>query len=68
MSIKDVLLIRSYTDKEGNEKTSWERVGVCFGTNKDGSMNFELHLFPNLKFQIRERREKTEKPKEETPF
>jgi hypothetical protein len=40
---------------EGNsERTFWNRVGVAFGHNKDGSMNFKLDLFPAVTFQIRE--------------
>ncbi len=43
--------------KVGNgnkQRTFWNRAGVAFGHNKDGSLNFRLDMFPNLTFQIRE--------------
>jgi hypothetical protein len=39
----------------GEEKTFWNRAGVAFDPNKDGSVNLKLDLFPNLTFQIREK-------------
>jgi hypothetical protein len=59
--VKDIFLIRKYTDKQGQEKSEWCKVGVCFGTNKDGSQNFELYTMPGVSFQIREREERERK-------
>ena len=39
---------------ENGDKTYFNRAGVAFTPNKDGSVNFKLDLFPNVKFQIRE--------------
>lgn len=40
---------------EGNkQKTFFNRAGVAFDPNRDGSQNFRLDMFPNLTFQIRE--------------
>ena len=61
MAIKDIYLIRKYEDREGKEKSEWCKAGVCFGANKDGSMNFELYTMPGVSFQIREREEKKKK-------
>ena len=58
MAVKDILLIRSYVAKDGTEKAEWCKAGVCFGTNKDGSMNFEIYSQPGVKYQIREREER----------
>lgn len=37
-----------------NQKTYFNRAGVAFDENKDGSQNFKLDMFPQLTFQIRE--------------
>jgi hypothetical protein len=50
--VKDVLVI-----EEDGDKTYWRNVGVAF-VNKDGSLNVKLYMFPGLKLQIRERKEK----------
>jgi hypothetical protein len=41
------------TKGEG-DKTYFNRAGVAFDPNRDGSVNFKLDIFPNLSFQIRE--------------
>jgi spore coat protein CotH len=40
------------------DKTYFNRAGVAFAPNKDGSVNFKLDLFPNVTFQMREKDEK----------
>ena len=45
-------------EKKG-EKSYWHQAGVAF-ENKDGSLNLKLHLFPDLRFQVRDRK-KSEK-------
>ena len=64
MAIKDVFFIRKYQDKNDEEKTDWTKVGICFGTNKDGSQNFIFNIpmlvQPGQSFQLREREEKDE--------
>lgn len=67
--IKDIYYIRSYQTKEGEEKSDFVRVGICFGTNKDGSQNFEFNLpmlvRSGMKFQMREREQKEQAPPKE---
>ncbi len=46
------LLAQNGTGKEA--KTYWNRAGVVFEPNRDGSQNFRLDMFPAVKFQIRE--------------
>ena len=58
--MKDIFIIRNYTDKEGNEKSEWVKSGVAFNPNKDGSININLYMFPNVTMQIRERKQKEE--------
>jgi hypothetical protein len=59
--MKDVFLIRIFKTKD-SERSSWEKMGICWPENKDGSMNFELFMFPGVKFQIREHKKKEEAP------
>lgn len=35
---------REYTDRDGNKKTSWQRVGVAF--EKDGKITVLLEAYP----------------------
>ncbi|MDA2933235.1 hypothetical protein MYX82_02715 [Acidobacteria bacterium AH-259-D05] len=51
-----------YIIREGEERDYWNRCGVAF-RNKDGSLNMKLDLFPDVRFQIREpkQREKGER-------
>ena len=46
------LLSKKGTGKD--TKTYFNRAGVAFEANRDGSQNFKLDLFPELVFQIRE--------------
>lgn len=38
---------------KNGEKTYWNRQGVAFEPNRDGSVNFKLDMFPELTFQMR---------------
>jgi hypothetical protein len=45
--------LTEYVDKQGEQKTSWRRVGRAW-KNKDGSLNVHLEAFPlSGKLQIR---------------
>jgi hypothetical protein len=44
--------------KGNKQKTFWNRVGVGFEPNKDGSINVKLDLFPGCTFQLRKNEEK----------
>lgn len=57
--MKDLYIIRNYKTKDGNEKAQWVQAGVAF-ENKDGSLNVQIYMFPDVQFQIRERRAKDE--------
>lgn len=63
--MKEIFVISDYTNKDGEKKTKWRKVGESWGTNKDGSMNFELYHQPGVRFQMRE---KEEQKTEEAPF
>lgn len=41
-------------DKKDRNKRFWRQVGVAF-ENRDGSLNVQLHMFPDLDLQIRDR-------------
>jgi hypothetical protein len=45
-----------------NQRTFWNRAGVAFGHNRDGSLNFKLDLFPSLTFQIRQKKSDADEP------
>ena len=49
-------------DAAKDAKSFWTRAGVAF-ENKDGSLNVKLDLFPNVQFQIRDRKTTTKKAK-----
>ena len=42
---------------KNGEKTYFNRAGVAFAPNKDGSINIKLDLFPGLTFQLRDKEE-----------
>lgn len=48
---------------ENGEKTFWNRVGVGFTPNKDGSINLALDMFPGVKLQLRENKSDSAEPK-----
>ena len=41
---------------KNGEKTYFNRAGVAFAPNQDGSVNLKLDMFPGVTFQIREAR------------
>jgi len=43
---------------KNGEKTYFNRAGVAFTPNKDGSVNIKLDLFPDVTFQIRDKDER----------
>lgn len=49
--VKEVFVI----EKNG-DKSYWHRAGVAF-TNRDGSLNVKLDLFPGVQLQIRDKKE-----------
>jgi hypothetical protein len=49
------LLVQNGAGKD--QKTYWNRAGVVFAPNRDGSENLRLDLFPGVTFQIREPKE-----------
>lgn len=42
--IKDVCYPRKYTDKNGDEKTNWIKIGTSF--EKDDKQNIEIYTIP----------------------
>ena len=38
--------VREYKDRDGNDKSSWTRVGVAFAHNKGNGFNIELDSVP----------------------
>ena len=42
---------------KNGERTYFNRAGVAFAPNKDGSVNVKLDMFPDLTFQLRDKEE-----------
>jgi hypothetical protein len=63
--MRDIFIIRNYKTKEGEEKSQWYKTGVAFNPNDDGSVNFSLAFMPNVKFQIRDRKPREQRPQQE---
>ena len=58
--VKDLCIRESYKDKNGEEKVSWNRIGVLFD-GKEGKQYVKLHHIPGVLISVFER-----KPKQET--
>jgi hypothetical protein len=58
--VKTIYLLTKVGEGE-TEKTFWNRAGIAFKPNKDGSINLKLDLFPGLTFQMRERKTTTKR-------
>ena len=56
---------RDYKDRDGNEKTAWDNVGVMFKRDK-GGYSIRLSMFPDLKILAFDADDKPE-PRRETP-
>jgi hypothetical protein len=56
LPVKNLYIIEEGAD--GNKY--WHIAGVAF-INNDGSINLKVHLFPNVQFQIRDRKEREER-------
>jgi hypothetical protein len=51
---KEIYIIEQ--DPKDKKKTYWHRAGTGW-VNKDGSVNFKLHVHPNVQFQLRDPKE-----------
>ena len=58
--MKDLCIRESYTDKEGNEKTSWSKVGILIETN--GKVYVKLFHIPGTLISVFEQKKREEKP------
>ncbi len=45
MDIRDVYTAEKYTDKQGQEKTTWYKIGTAF-IKEDGGIGLSLAAFP----------------------
>jgi hypothetical protein len=62
MIFKNICSKKTYTTKQGEEKTVWPIVGTLKET--DGGKQFiELNMFPGTDFFVFERKEKEQSPK-----
>ena len=63
--MKDLCIREAYTDKEGNEKVSWNKIGILF-TSKDKEY-VKLYHLPGVLVSVFEQKKKDiEQPLEET--
>ena len=59
MTFYNICSKKTYTKKDGTEKTSWLNCGVLKKTD-DGKMFLELNLFPGTPFYVFPKKEKEE--------
>jgi hypothetical protein len=62
MANTKVVYLIAETGSGNTKKSFWNRVGVVFDENQDGSRNMRLDMFPDVRFQIREPKEKEDEP------
>jgi len=56
MAIKNLCIRESYTDKEGNEKVRWNRIGILFDAKDKQYM--KLYHIPNTLISVFEQKAK----------
>lgn len=59
MVIKNICTKKTYTTKQGEERTFWPIVGVL-KTTDEGMQFVELNMFPGTDFYVFEKKEKKE--------
>ena len=64
--MKNLCIRESYTDGQGVEKVSWNKIGILFKA-KNGNEYIKLHHIPNTLISVFEQRknEEDQTPKEE---
>lgn len=64
--MKDLCTREVYNDKSGNEKVSWNKIGILFESN--GKEYIKLFHIPGALISVFEQKKKEDKPKEETSW
>lgn len=54
--IRDLCTMEKYTDKEGNEKVSWNRIGIMF--HKDDKRYVKLFHMPGILISVFDQKKK----------
>lgn len=65
--MKYITVPEAYTDKNGDKKTSWNRVGILIDA-KEGRQYIKLYQFPGLLFHVYDESKKAEKKSEDMDF
>lgn len=60
MSIKNLCIREGYTDRDGNEKTSWNKVGILI--DKGDKQYVKLYHMPGVMISVFENKEKSVSP------
>lgn len=58
MSIKNLCIREGYTDRDGNEKTSWNKVGILI--DKGDKQYVKLYHMPGVMISVFEQKKKEE--------
>ena len=66
MAIKNLCIRESYQDKQGNDKVSWNKIGILFEAN--GKQYVKLSHIPGVLISVFEPKPKEEPKQEEAPF
>ncbi len=64
MIYKDITTKKTYKNKQGEEKASWNKVGILKVTD-DGKEYLELFMFPDTPFYVFEKKEENKPQVEE---
>lgn len=64
MIYKDIVTKKVYKNKQGEEKASWNKVGIQ-KTTDDGKQFLELFMFPDTQFYLFEKKEEPKQQVEE---
>ena len=59
MKVENICSARKYTDKSGNEKTAWRKVGEL-KTFDNGNQSIELYMNPEVYYGVFEQKKKDE--------
>lgn len=61
--IRDLCVMEKYTDKQGNEKTSWAKIGIMF--HKEDKRYIKLFHMPGVLVSVFDRKPKEGQQEEE---
>ena len=65
--MKNLVIRETYKDKNGEEKVSWNRIGILF-ESKEGKEYAKLYHIPNVLINVFEQKPKKDAPAADTEW